>query len=114
MINLCVVDVGSSRLSPSIDIQVAFGVDLKVMASEVTESQSNALSELMSHLKNTLEGIEYSFYYLFFQVGEQTGSDHLCILYSFIYTGAYPGFGRGNFQSKCMTYKSRPLVAHAA
>ena len=49
-------------------LQVAFGVDLKLMASEVTESQSNALSELMSHLKNTLEGVEYSLYFIFFQV----------------------------------------------
>ena len=57
-------------ISDSFVIQVAFGVDLKDMASEVTQLQSfdNALRELMGHLENTLEGIEYSFYFFLFQV----------------------------------------------
>ena len=60
------------------DLQVAFGVDLRNM-TEVVGSQSSTLDQLMIHLKNILEGIQYSFYFFFYEVSECT-AELYCLL----------------------------------
>ena len=49
-------------------MQVAFGSDFRSWFPERTKEGLDVEAELLGLLNQTLEGVEYSFYYLFFEV----------------------------------------------